>query len=276
MDARLRISLHALVLYALTMGLGILAAWWHTIMPTVGAVARLEMTPGNLILFAVVFIGFTYAMVKFVRVARVSLSVFLAVALVGGAQFVVGPWLMWPADWLVALAIAFLPRLVPRVAVHDIAIVIGIAGVSGILGLSVTPLVAAALLALLSVYDIISVYRTHHMVALAGNMLRSGSVFGFLVPARLGGFLMPTRRALDERSVMLLGSGDIGLPLVLAASAVSTSVGAAVMVAVFSLAGLMAMQWMFMHQKAPLPMAALPPIAASAILGYVFAILLNV
>ncbi len=101
-------------------------------------------------------------------------------------------------------------------------------------------------------------------------------MFGFLVPARLGGFWMPVREAMDARAVMMLGSGDIGLPLVLAASSVTTSLGAAGMVAGFSLVGVMVMQWLFSHQEQPMPMAALPPIAASAVLGYVVATLLGI
>jgi presenilin-like A22 family membrane protease len=136
------------------------------------------------------------------------------------------------------------------------------------LGLSITPLVALVLLAGLSVYDIVSVYRTRHMVALANRMIASGSVFGFLVPARLSGFLMRRSDALNARSVMVLGSGDIGLPLVLATSALSQSIGAAILVAVFALVGVMLMHWLFVHQDRPRPMAALPPIAMAAILGY--------
>lgn len=258
------------------MAVGVAAAWQHAVMPTVGVVPRLEPTPANIAVFVLVFVLFTYSMVRFVRVAHVSLSAFLVIAFLAGAQFVFSPWAPWPWDWVAALAVALAPRLLPRVGVHDLATAIGIAGIAGILGLSVTPLVAAGLLAVLSVYDIISVYRTRHMVALAGRMLESGSVFGFLVPATLRGFGAPIRSALDARSVMLLGSGDVGLPLVLATSAVSTSVGAAAMVCGFSLVGLMAMQWLFTHQTRPMPMAALPPIAASAVLGYVAAILFGI
>jgi presenilin-like A22 family membrane protease len=128
----------------------------------------------------------------------------------------------------------------------------------------------------LAIYDVIAVYRTRHMVALAGRMLESGAVFGFLVPERLNVFAHPVSRALRERSVMVLGSGDIGLPLVLAASSVATSVNAAYMVAGASLVGLSLMQLLFVRQRRPLPMAALPPIAASAILGYVLAVILGI
>jgi presenilin-like A22 family membrane protease len=274
--SKIKIAFNMLVLYGLTFTLGIAAAFQHVIRPATGTVAPLEPTLGNILVFAAVFLIFTAVMVRYARVATVSLRLFLFLALAAGAQFVLAGWV---SPWYSigsALVLVALVRLVPIVLVHDTALVIGIAGVAGVMGLSINPLMACVLLAALSVYDIISVYRTRHMVALAGRMMASGAVFGFLVPARIKGFFMPTRAALDTKQVMMLGSGDIGLPLVLAASAVSTSIAASVMVAGFSLLGLVLMQWIFMHQEKPLPMAALPPIAMSAVLGYVLAILLGI
>jgi len=276
MSDKLRISLYTLVLYASTFAVGLIAAWRHAVIPTLTVVAPVEFTAANGLVFISVFILFTTVMVRFRRVAAVSLSVFLLLALLVGTQFIAGSWAAWPYNIVIAIVLVIIVRAVPIVATHDIAIMSGIAGIASMLGLAITPLVAAVLLAALSLYDIVSVYRTRHMVVLAQQMITSGSVFGFLVPARFSGFFMSRRAALDARSVMLLGSGDIGLPLVLAASAVSQSIAAAILVSVFALAGPMLMHWLFTHQERPLPMAALPPIAMSAILGYVVAVILGV
>ncbi len=272
---KLRIFIASIGLYALTIAVSLAAAWRHIVVPTlIGGVGQLDLTVQNALLFAAVFIVFTFVMVRFARVARVSLVLLLFVALIAGAQFVFSSWLSSPYDIVAAGALAVLLWLVPRVLVHDIAILIGIGGIAAVLGLSLTPLIACVLLATLAVYDIISVYRTRHMVMIAGRMLSSGAVFGFLVPARLSGFLMRRDVALCTRSVMMLGSGDIGLPLVLAVSALSQSVISALSVAVFSLAGIALMHWLFAHQRRPIPMAALPPIAVSAIIGYAVSLLL--
>jgi presenilin-like A22 family membrane protease len=260
-------------LYALTLFVGILAAWRHVLSPDTGALAPLELTWSNALVFVLVFVLFTALLVRFRRFAQASLAVFLLAAMLVGAQFVFAPWFSPWASVVISLMFVFVVWLTGRVLTHDLAIAVGIAGISGLLGLSLTPLIAAALLALMSLYDIVSVYRTKHMATLAGTMLSSGAIFGFLVPARPAGFLMRNIDALKGREVMLLGSGDIGLPLVLAASVVPTSVEAAAVVAVFSLAGVMTMEWLFTHQRRRMPMAALPPIAAMAILGYVVATL---
>lgn len=278
MEGRNHTLIYTFLLYGGAFALGIAAAWRHVIAPSGGMSAgSLELTWQNGVIFALVFAVFTVVMVKFVRVARASLSVFLLVALLAGGQFILSAWVSSPLDIITVVVLLLLFRFMPIVLVHDLAIVLGIAGIAGILGLSITPLIACVVLAILSLYDIFSVYRSRHMVALAEHMVESGAVFGFLVPAQFRGFFMNRTQALGERHVMMLGSGDIGLPLVLATSAVSQSLWAAGLVAAFSLVGLLLMQWMFVHQRrSGAPMAALPPIAMSAILGYVLAIILGV
>lgn len=276
MSPRTNIFLHSFLLYAGTLAVGMAAAWRHAIKPELGAVAPIELTLGNGAMFLAVFIIFTFVMVRFGRAARVSLPLLLIIAMLAGANFALSSWLTWPYSVVGALLIAVITLAIPIVLTHNIAILVGIAGISGMLGLSLTPLVVCGALALLSLYDIISVYRTRHMISLAGNMLSSGAVFGFLVPMSLKGFFAGRRKSLDSKQVMMLGSGDIGLPLILVTSIVSQSIQAAFLVGAFTLAGLMLMHWLFARQERKEPMAALPPIAMSAILGYVLAILLGV
>jgi presenilin-like A22 family membrane protease len=277
MNSSLRIYLHSMLLYSATALLSLVAVWRHIAGPsTPSGIGPLELTLENGLIFVVVFATFTFVMVRFVRVAHASLTFLLGVALIAGAQFIFASWMPMPWDIVAGVGVAVLVWVLPRVLIHDLAIMIGIGGIAGVLGLSMTPLVASALLALLSVYDIVSVYRTRHMVALAGRMLESGAVFGFLVPARVSGFWTRRDDALKAQSVMMLGSGDIGLPLVLAASAVSQSIGASVCIIAGALVGVTAMHWLFSHQYRSAPMAALPPIAVSAILGYAVAIALGI
>lgn len=267
----------SMLFYAVTLAIGVGAAWVRVMHPrTVSFLMPLDLTWSNAAVFVVVFALFTFALVRFVRTAHISLSFMLLVSILAGTQFVGSAFLPSPYDWVLAIGCVALLRLVPTVLSHNIAIMFGIGGIAAVLGLSVNPMVACAILAVLSIYDIISVYRTGHMVALAGRMLETGAVFGFLVPQRAATLFMRRDEALRTRNVMMLGSGDIGLPLMLAASAVTTSLGASLVVSVAALGGLAFMHWMFAHQKHPAPMAALPPIALASILGYVLASLLNI
>ena len=70
--------------------------------------------------------------------------------------------------------------------------------------------------------------------------------------------------------------GVATLTAFVAASSVATSVNAAIIVAVFAGGGLFITNWLFTSQRKNAAMAALPPIAMMAIIGYVVAILLGV
>jgi len=261
----------AVFLYALTLALGVAASIERIAIAQI-PISVPQFTVLDLFIFLGVFVLMTFVMLRFGRASRLSLGSLLTLAVVAGGMFVFGAWLPWPLDIAAAVVVAIATRYRPRVLPHDLGVAVGIAGISGLLGLALTPLWAVCLLAFLSVYDIISVYRTRHMVALAGRMVESGAIFGFLVPAHLRTFKQPVAAALKERSVMVLGSGDIGLPLVLAVSSVATSVHAALFVAGGALVGLSLMQWLFMHQRRAMPMAALPPIAVCSIIAYAIAV----
>ncbi len=265
-----------LALYGLTIAVGIATAWRHVIAPQTGTVAPLEFGPLDILIFVGVFALLTLVLLRSARFSSAALGIGLVVVLIAGAQFVFATLVPWYIALLAAVLVVALARLWPLVVLHDVAIVLGIAGVAAVMGLSITPPVACIILALLSIYDIVAVYRTRSMVALAGRMVQSGAVFGFLLPAHLRDLGTRTAVALRERRAMLLGSGDIGLPLVLAASTVSTSIAAAVLVGIASLIGVAVMDYLFTHQEKAMPMAALPPIAALSILGYVLAILLGI
>ena len=73
---------------------------------------------------------------------------------------------------------------------------------------------------------------------------------------------------------MILGSGDIALPLILIISVARASFWQAIVVAGFSLLGLLVTHLIFVNQKVRRPMAALPPIAALSIIGYLLASLI--
>ena len=72
---------------------------------------------------------------------------------------------------------------------------------------------------------------------------------------------------------MILGSGDIGLPLVFVSSVAATSISRAIIVAVFVVAGLFLTHLIFVNQKERKPMAALPPIATMTIIGYLISLI---
>lgn len=275
----------------MTMAIGLFAANRHLSQGLSLAFQPPSVSGDDIAVFVAVFIVFTVLVVRFIRVGGAALRFAMAVAVYVGAQFVFAAFLQppWPSTLAIVMAAApvlsrqqyirmaeMLSRLFPVLLIHNLAMVVSIAGISTLVGLSVTPTMAAFLLAILSFYDIYAVYHTKHMVRIAERMMAAGAVFGFLIPRKWHDFFSRQSQGQIMPRVMVLGSGDIGLPLVLASSAATLSMNAAIIIAVFASGGLGITHWLFTSQRKQAAMAALPPVAMAAIIGYVVAILLGV
>lgn len=259
------------VLYTVALVLGVCAAWRFVFQPVVSQPQPLEFTTANIIMMVVMFFLFSFVLVRFVKVASFSFTVVLALIIFGGGQMIFSGLVSPMASLLLALLVTVTFFVFPRVISHNIGMIVGIGGVSALLGSSLTPLTAVFVLAGMAVYDIIAVYRTGHMVRLARSMIASGAIFGFIVPVSWGDFFTLRTQAQPSERFMILGSGDIGLPIMLAASMVRISVTGAAVIGAFSLIGLFIMHVIFLNQTERRPMAALPPIATLSIIGFLVA-----
>lgn len=159
------------------------------------------------------------------------------------------------------------------ILMQDIAVVLAIAGIGAVLGLGLTPLIVVFILIILSFYDIIAVYKTKHMIKLAETMIKSRTIFGFIIPFNFKDFFVSSHRAHPGEGFMILGSGDIIMPVLLSASLVPISLRQSLFVLFFSLIGLFIAHLLFVNQEKRRPMAALPPIAAMSIIGYLISLL---
>lgn len=226
-------------------------------------------------LFFVVLIMTTLIIVvrRLPRVAHAlfGFSFFLIVFL--GAQIALGLRVGSSSSVVMSFVLVLLLLFRPVVVLHDAAVLVGLVGIAVIIGIGVTPLAGVMVLMILSVYDIISVHRTGHTPEIARSMIESGYVFGFFFPLEWRGFLKPVRNTVVGDDAMLLGSGDVGLPLFFISAVSVTSMPHAWVVAIFSIGGLFVTHLMFTSQRKRQPMAALPPIALSCILGYLVAVL---
>jgi len=274
-NLRLSLFTKELILYALAMGVGLFVAnQYASYAPGTIIVEPLQFSWQNLFLIVFSFLIFSFALSHFRRFASVFFQIFLFLVVVAGSQLFFASFFLSPQDLILAIGVGLVMVVAQSVLTHNLGIILGIGGVSALLGLSISPISALVIIATLSVYDIISVYKTRHMVHLAENMVASGSVFGFLIPLHYRDFLMRIQDGNFRERCMILGSGDIALPIVFASSLVSTSLTDAVIVASFSAVGLFVTHLLFVNQGQRKAMAALPPIATATILGYLVSVLL--
>ena len=125
------------------------------------------------------------------------------------------------------------------------------------------------LLIAISVYDVIAVWHSKHMIKMAKSMLESGVVMGLLLPKKLSDFQEDPRKVKPGGRFVILGGGDVIFPLIFSVSLLPQGIAGALIVAFFSLLGLTASFAFFVLPKKRKPIPALPAIAFFSIIGYI-------
>jgi len=170
----------------------------------------------------------------------------------------------------------------PEWYVIDVTGILVGAGASAIIGISLAILPTLILLILLTVYDIISVYRTKHMIELAEGVMDLHAPILFVVPRRKGYSFIEQSDAREEdgeRGAYFMGLGDAVMPTILVISA-STFLpvaypdlplvfGYAILPALLAAAGtLVGYAVLMLVVMGGKPQAGLPFLNTGAILGY--------
>ena len=148
---------------------------------------------GDAVFFAVLALFFIFFS-RYQRAVRFSFKLFLVLIVFSGtsmvASSVLGPlWDIWATFLVVAVFL-----LIKNVLVHNIGMILGIAGIGSLLGLAISPGTAVIIMIVLSLYDIIAVYATKHMIKMAKAMMESGAIFGFIIPSQMSGFFHTNRK----------------------------------------------------------------------------------
>lgn len=266
--------LQELFLFALVQTVGIFAVLRSPILVSDQDLAA-GLTAGEIIFFLAFFVLAIFLISKFSHRAGTFFRVILAVVIFIGSQTV---FFVLNEGTFSILAAALLTWTVLRfkiVLLHNIGIVLALSGVGAVIGFSLTPISVVILLVILSFYDIIAVYKTKHMVKVAEDMIKAGAISGLVIPQAWRDWLDNLQNVRPGGKFMILGSGDVILPVILVASVISYhNLMSGLIVSVFSFIGLFLTFYLFINQKTKRPMAALPPIAAALIIGYLVSIVL--
>jgi len=224
--------------------------------------------------FVVSFLIATLLMLLFLKISKGKLmfEVFFSGAIIFGAQGPLGIIFAKFTAFLGAIVIVALRFIHPRIWTQNIAIIIGIAGIAASLGMSVEPLMALIILILLSVYDIIAVYKTRHMIKLFRGMAKRGAVLALVVPRSFSLWFNKFEiiKPENKNEFIFLGTGDLALPIFFAMSAFSQGIKFSLFIIFGAIIGFAVNHIIFINQKEKKPMPALPAIALFSIIGYIF------
>ena len=261
-------------MFSSTLFVGSFSAYKYA--PLAGQEIRsLSFSWDSVIVLLVFFTIFMILALRFKKLSALSFKFLLLLVVFSGSEIIIGSVVSSPWDFLLALFVVVIFLKIHNVLVHDIGIMLGIAGVSSTLGITISSEIGIILLVVLSFYDILAVYWTKHMVYLARGMMESGAIFGFIIPFDFKDFFYHKTDAKQNvgDKFMILGSGDVGLPLILVSSVASISIQRGGIESSFVLSGLLLTHLIFINQRARRPMAALPPIATLTIIGYLVSLL---
>lgn len=251
---------------------------------------EIKPEPINLSNFLIYFLIITLVILAFLKISKkgsgVMLQIFFVLAVFSGLDILFGTFTGEPTATILAAGLIILRFVRPTVWLHNLVVIGGLAGIGAMLGITILPRDAIILLIILAVYDVIAVYKTKHMVKMAKVMIKKRVILGIIIPEKILGLKasmadveqdkIPVKRILkpnEKGKFMILGGGDLVLPLLLIASVANQNIWQSVIILVFALLGLLAMHLLFIKLKSK-PMPALPPLAVFSILGYLVSLLI--
>lgn len=266
---RLRLFFHTAFLFILAQSLGLVVADQLLAM----AFPTAESAPLTMVQFLILFFSVTVFMLILFQLYRgkVLYRVLFGAALFIGLLKIFE--LVFPTSLSLIVALFFIAglALLPQIWVHDLIILLAAAGIGPVFGLQFQWHMALVMLAILSVYDFIAVFITRHMILLAHEMIRHQASFAFIIPEKFRDFKAYLSAVRPGGGFLILGGGDIILPMLLTASLYSLDPRSAYYCIGGMVAGLLCNHVLLMKSRHPLP--ALPFITLGATLGIAIALL---
>jgi len=225
---------------------------------------------------AVIVLGVILFFLPIARL-KIVLKIMFAFLFAWGIFIFLGFSLPVLAASIISIAAGLVWFLSPRIWLHNLLLLLALVSVGTVFGFILSPWAAMSLLLVLSVYDFLAV-RFGYMLWLAGKLSQSEALPAFIIPGQISRWNLALNKAdfkklfegsSSEREFSILGGGDIGFPLLLMVSVFfAYGFASSLIVAGFSLLGLISAYWIqsvFLKGK---PMPALPPISLLSLIGF--------
>jgi len=163
-----------------------------------------------------------------------------------------------------------------NVFLHNSTLILAIIGISSYLGLGLSVTQILVILLILTVYDFIAVHKTGHMVEMFTKMAERGAMFSIIIPNKIKHLFADLEKTKPGDQFLFLGTGDLAFPIVFSVSALKFGLLHSILIIVGAFAGLIVINLYQKYTKNAQAMAALPPIAGGAAIGFVLAMLITI
>ncbi len=211
---------------------------------------------GQIFLYILIMTGVILILLKFKLGIMIRLFMFLAILM--GMSITL--WSFFPQLWFLLTIPLYLLFLWKRenALLVNVILILTIAGMGGYLGASLHFIPSLLLLLALSIYDIVAVFGTKHMVTLAKGA--QGKIPMFSVPIR--------------KKFMGLGTGDLAIPAVFSVSVLQDfSMSHSLLTLLGGLLGLISL-FFYIIQREKVVLPALPPITIGLVLGFLVSLVI--
>lgn len=232
----------------------------------------------NPFVYVLLILGFTMLLLLAIRLKQGwVISGFILLAVASSIYYVLLAFMPPLLALIPTLAVLLLLRYYPEWYIVDAFGILVCAGISAIFGVSMTTLPALLLLAVLAVYDAISVYKTRHMVSLAEGVIKIKAPLLFVVPKSREYSFRTDQAAVSSqaggnRGAYFLGLGDAIIPTILVISAnwflSAPAILGVNLPALGAMIGTYAGFLVLMKTSRDKPQAGLPFLNSGAILGF--------
>jgi len=222
---------------------------------------------------AVVVLGLVLFLVPMSKM-KVLFRIMFVLLFSWGIFVVLGFYLHVIAASIISVGIAAFWFFKPKVWLHDLLLILALVAMASVFGFMLPPWTALIFMVVISVYDILAV-RFGYMMWMAKKLSQLETLPAFVIPKDIAGWNLDLKEMKlmedesSERWFSILGGGDIGFPLLLVISVfVAYGFTGSLIIAVFSILGLIAVyliQAAFLKGK---PMAALPPLTFACLAGF--------
>jgi len=180
---------------------------------------QIEESTSYIWILSAIFIGtlLLLLLIKFKKFNLWKLWFFLAVFFTLAIAF--SAFMQSTIAAILAFMFAIIKIFKPIIIVQNLTEIFIYGGLAAIFVPIINIFAAFMLLILISIYDIIAVTKTKHMVKLAKFQMKSKVFAGFMIPyGREGGKIVTKEKGAKGKGtkVAVLGGGDVGFPLIFA------------------------------------------------------------
>ena len=262
------ILLYELLVFGAIQLFGLLVGYKLAASPQYTAQA-VQLAPFDFIAAFFIATAFFLIFLKFLRKATLFKLLFIFLILVGTKTAFTAFFSNNIASVL-TLGVLLVWLLLPYVLTHNFVLLTAISGIGASIGLGLEPGAVILILSALSLYDVIAVYHTKHMVTMFNKLLDKGVVMAMVIPKTTSTAISKVKDIAPgpQPSFMLLGTGDIAFPLIFAVSVMKVSMISSLFVIAGSLVGVVLINRLLINQTERRAIPALPPIALCSILAF--------